>query len=149
MFTDVVARLRAALNSIIWRFSGACELVFFVAVVLAHAAFSVAVFLPTWLLFLLATRLAKLAVAHVPRIASDYKWMASSDALFFLPHVNEATDAGGKSVNQPYIHFTSSIDGRRDVDKVRSRFASYLRASGAVVESLVVPDRGVRNLSRF
>ncbi len=140
MFPGVWAKLSVVLRSIISRFRAACELVFFVAVVLAHVAFSVVLFLPTWLLFLLATRLAKLAVAHVPRLARDYKWMASSDALFFLPHMNEATDSGGKVVNQPFIHFTASVDGRVDVDKVRNRFVSYLLASGAAVESLAAAE---------
>lgn len=117
-------------NWIVSRLVSTCEFIVFITVILAHVAFSVFVFLPAWLPFLLATRLAKVAVSHVPRIARDYKWMSSSDALFFLPCMNETNDEG-RVVNRPYIHLTATIGGGRlDVDEVFRKLASYLRANG-------------------
>ena len=96
--------------------------------ILVYVALTVILIVPVWLIFLLVTRLLKLIVTYVPPIAKNYKWMASSDALFFLPGLNESTDENGVPINQPYINFFTTMGGRADVERFRNKFAAYFRA---------------------
>jgi hypothetical protein len=125
------------LSAIFSKLSYLCEVALSLSAILLHVIFSVCVLLPIWAVFFLSTRVVKLAVTHVPQLARDYRWMASSDALFFLPNLNQIlTSADGEQVvNQPYVHFNASVDGRVDVDKVINKFTTYLRACGADVAS--------------
>ena len=92
-----------------------------------HLALSVLFVVPIWLLFFISTRIVRLIVNNVPCISRNYRWMSSSDALFFIPGNNLIDTDDGPAESQPYITSFAVFGGKMDGDVIKNRFAEYFK----------------------